>query len=150
MRADGERFLDTLAADCSNWQRIRALLGGVRWRNRFHALPGARSLKSKYGEELGPPSVLNAFVGTRLAHCPVALIAAVPVWLGSGATAEVGGLDRLDIDCVVLAHQLARFLMMEVAPLVGDVLMRLGQEQYRLTTALAPLLAATRRWRMRR
>ena len=76
-------------------------MGGVRWRDRFHSLPGARSRVSEDGEELGPSSVENGFVQARLPFGGIALIAAIPIWLGNRTTAEVGRPDRLDVDDIV-------------------------------------------------
>ena len=105
MRADREWFLHTLATYRPVRQRIRALVGGVRWRDRFHSLPGARSRESEDGEELGPSSVENGIVQARLPFGGIALIAAIPIWLGNRTTAEVGEPDRLDVDDIVSVLQ---------------------------------------------
>jgi hypothetical protein len=54
---------------------------------------------------------------------------------------HIGRLQIFIRDTIVGAHQLRRFPVMEVAPLVGDALMRFRQEHNRIGTAMAPLLA---------
>jgi hypothetical protein len=57
----------------------------------------------------------------------------------------------LVIDHVVLLDQLASLLVVEVAPLVGALLMRRGEQRDRLAAARAACVRrATRRWQERR
>jgi amphi-Trp domain-containing protein len=54
---------------------------------------------------------------------------------------HVGHLQVFKIDDLVVAHQLERRFMLEVAPLPVDLLVLLGQELHGLAAAFAPLLA---------
>jgi hypothetical protein len=91
-------------------------------------LSGACCLESKDGEEVVPPSVLNALVEAGLAASPIMLVAAgaVRIRLGCGTTTQVGGLDGLNVDHIILSNQGERRLVMEVAALPAHVLMLLG------------------------
>src|SRR5262245_4455438 len=62
--------------------------------------------------------------------------------LRRGTAAQVGRLDRLDVDRVVGAHQRKRGLVVEVGSLSAYVLVRARQHPHRLATAVTPLLAA--------
>jgi hypothetical protein len=55
---------------------------------------------------------------------------------------QVGGLEVLVRDRVVLADELECALVVNVLPLAPDLLMRLGQDLHRLAPALAALLPA--------
>ena len=66
-------------------------------------------------------------------------------WIDVGEMVVPDHVGRLQVfvgNAIIGAHQLCRFLVMEIAPLVGDVLMCLGEQLHRLRTAVAPLLAA--------
>jgi len=54
---------------------------------------------------------------------------------------QVGDPQVFVRDGVVRVHQLARCFVVEVAARAGDVLLRLGQERYRVEAAVTPLLA---------
>jgi hypothetical protein len=70
-------------------------------------------------------------------------IAAVPVWLRLWAAAHSAHLQVFEGDHVVLAQQVQRRLLVEVASLATHGLIRPGQQLHRLRAALASLLAAT-------
>src|SRR5262249_52330303 len=141
MGTDRERLGEAFSADCSIGQHVGTILGRVGGWDRFRSLPGACSLESEDSEEGGPSGVQNSFVQARLAAGSVMEIAALAVWRRGRTTAEVGGLDRLDMERVVLAHQGQGRLVVEVAPLPPHGLMGLRQYLHRLGAALAALLA---------
>src|SRR5262249_16455897 len=76
-----------------------------------------------------------------LAAGPVVLIVAVLILLWRRTAPQVGGLDCLDIDHVVVAHQGQRCLVLEVGPLSPDMLMLLGALSSGLRASLAAPLA---------
>src|SRR5215467_13842454 len=121
MRAHGERLVYPCAT-------AGTILGRIRWVHRFHSLTGACCLVGEDREEVAPPGVLNRLVEAGFAAGPGVLVGAYPavlVLLGRGATAQIGRLNRLHIDHVVVAHERKRRLVMEVLALPAHMLMLL-------------------------
>src|SRR5262245_53548261 len=54
---------------------------------------------------------------------------------------HVADLQILVIDRVILTHKSERRLVMKISSLAAYALMRLGQQRYRLASAMTPLLA---------
>ena len=93
---------------------------GLTATTRFPAL---RSLESEDGQERAPPRIGDA--------------------LGEVVVLDhVGDPQVFVIDHVVRLHQREGFLVVEVAALAGDVLMRLGQQRDGLAPPVAALLAS--------
>src|SRR5262249_54405223 len=104
-------------------------------------LPSACCLVREEREEVAPPGVVHAFVATGLAAGPVVRIGAVLILLWRRTTAQVGGLNRLDRDHIILAHRRERGRVVEVESLPAHVLLLLGTLPYGLLASLAALLA---------
>src|SRR5258708_11740655 len=119
-----------------------AILAGIRRVDRFHSLPGACCLESKNGQEVAPSGVLNAFVQACLGAGSVMEIATVAVWYRGRTATQVGRLDRLMIDRIVLANQRQGGLVVKVRALPADVLVLLGTLLHRFHSPLAALLSA--------
>ena len=89
----------------------------------MHSLPSIRSFESKDGQKCAPTSITDAF--------------------GEGVVPNhVADPQVFMIDRVVGLHQLARFFVVEVAPLPCDVLLGFRQEERRFAPPMAALLAA--------
>src|SRR5260370_35240016 len=128
MRAHGKNVLDTCPT-------ARTILGRIRRTHRFHSLTGACCLVRENRKEVAPPGVLNALIETGFAAGPIVLIAAVLILLRRGTAAQVGRLDRLHVDHVVLTDQGERRRVVKVPPRAPPMLKLLGGQ-------LPPLLAA--------
>src|SRR5260221_12241584 len=135
VRAHRERLVDALPTPAT-------VLRSERRTDRFRSLTGACCLVREDREKVASSGVLNACIEARLLAGPVLEIATIPlpVWLGCRTTAQVGRLDRLEIDRVVLTYQGECHLMMEVGTLPPHVLLLLGEQLDRLLAAGAPLL----------
>src|SRR5262249_50852031 len=104
--------------------------------------PGARCLESADGEEVAPPGVLDRLVEAGLVAGSVVLVAAITIRDRGTAPTQVGRLNRLDVDHVVVADQGECRLVVEVAALPAHMLMLLAAPAHRLCSSLAALLAA--------
>src|SRR5262249_29169506 len=100
-------------------------------------------LESEDTEEVGPPSVLDTLVQTSLLAGAVVLKVAILVLLRCRTAAQVGRLDRLDVDHVVGTHEVQRRRVVEGVALPLDVLVLALEQGDCLATALAPLLASS-------
>jgi hypothetical protein len=90
--------------------------------DRLHSLPSIRSFESEDDEERAPPRIADAF--------------------GEGVVPDhVADLQVFVVDHVVLFDQCASFLVVGVAPLPGNVLLRFGQHDDCFASAMTPLLA---------
>jgi hypothetical protein len=97
----------------------------------LHSLPSIRSFESKDGQERAPPGV-----GDRLRQV------VIPDHIGNPQVFVIDHIVRLD--------ELARFLVVKVAPLSCDVLMRLGQQRDGFASRWLPCVRrAIRRWQRR-
>jgi hypothetical protein len=83
-------------------------LAGERGIDRYHSLPSIRSFEREDGQERAPSGV-----GDRLRQAVSA--------------DHVGNPQVFVIDRVECLDQLVSFLVMDVAPLAGNVLLRLGE-----------------------
>jgi hypothetical protein len=119
MPADGQPLGDHDAA-------ARAALAGERRVDRDHLPTGACCLVGKDGQECRPARILNGLSETVILE-------------------HIADLQIFVIDGVVLAHEGERRLMVKVPPLALHLLMRFGQQCYRLAPPVAALLASGRR-----
>src|SRR5712691_1447644 len=117
-----------------------AILGGIRRVDRFRSLAGPCCLAREDIQEAAPSCVVDGLVEAHLARGPVGQIAALPIRLRCGAAAEIGGLNGLVIDGVVLAHERQGGLVVKVDPLPAHVLVFLGEQFHRLLATVAALL----------
>jgi hypothetical protein len=90
---------------------------------------------------VAPSSVLQTRGETGRAARPVMEIAAVAIRLRCWTAAEVGRLDCLPGDRVILAHERARCLVVEGGALAAHLLLRLCQRAHRRTAPMTALLA---------
>ena len=114
MPADRQALLHQDAAAATS-------LAGRGRRHSYHSLPGACSLESEDGQEPRPARIADA-LGKVVVLDPMGRL---PIFMG---------------DAIVGAHQPCCVLVMEVAPLVGDGVLRFRQEHNRGGAAMAPLL----------
>jgi hypothetical protein len=113
MRTHRQALHDPLPTAAPIGQHPTAVLRGIRRGHRFHSLPGACCLESEDREEVMPPSVANTLVETGLVAGSSVDIGAVLVLLWGGTAAQVGRLNRLDVDRVVGAHKVERGRVVE-------------------------------------
>jgi hypothetical protein len=99
-------------------------------------------MDNEHGQEVTPPSVLNTFVRAGLAPGSVVFGGASALRLGCWTAAEVGRLNGLPVDRVVLAYERQGCVVVEVCPLPRDVLRVPRALLGRLYAAVALLLAA--------
>src|SRR5215472_9285871 len=134
MGAHAQGYLHALPTAGTILRRIRRV-------GRFHSLTGACCLVRENRQEVAPPGIVNAFVQTALLAGSVVLVVALLILLWGGTAAQVGRLDRRDVDRVVGTHQSERRLMVEVVALPAHVLMLLGALVRSLGASFAPFLA---------
>src|SRR5258708_29316368 len=107
--------------------------------DRFHSLAGSGCRAREDTQEVAPSGVVKACVETGFAAGPLVLRGAVLILLRRGTTAQVGRLDRLVRDRVVLADQRQGGLVVKVRALPADMLMLLGEHQHRFLAPVTPL-----------
>ena len=101
VRAYGERLREALATLAT----AAPVLRRAGWMDRFHSLAGPGCRAREDTQEVAPSGVVQACVATGFAAGPLVLLGAVLILLRRGTTAQVGRLDRLVRDRVVLADQ---------------------------------------------
>src|SRR5258708_11493318 len=110
--------------------------------DHFHSLAGPYCLAREDTQEAAPSGVMNAFVEARLAAGPVMQIAAILIRNRYGTAAQVGRLDSLHIDHVVLANEHQCRFVVKVRALPADMLVFLRALGHDLLAASTALLAA--------